>query len=121
MVRPLSRWLPLVMLGLACGPDPVAPVSVMALVQGPQGSYETRQVELQTISDIVSVQGTVATLQGGARIIVDGSDPLLAGGNLNEAQLVKVFTKNEGLTPRANFIEKSGVLWPADFHSWNMV
>jgi hypothetical protein len=112
-----------VLLAAACGPNPPAPVKVMGLALSGKGVYETRQLELKTITDMVAVKGSVATLTGGARIVIDGNDPLLQtnGGNLSDAQLKQVFVKGTGLEPRASYIEKSGILWPADFHTWNMV
>ena len=113
----------------SCSPETKPPVQVMALVRtagnssSPGGYYQATQVEIRTLSDAVAVKGSVATLVGGARIRVDGNDPLLMtnGGMLTDEQLANVFLKDEGSAPRASYIEKDGVLWPADFHTWNMV
>ncbi len=106
---------------LACAPATQPPVKVMALVLSKEGTYETRQVELQTVMDIVAMKGSVATLIGGARIVVDPNDPLLATPGLTDEQLAEVFLKGKGGEPKASYIDKNGVLWPADFHTWNMV
>lgn len=111
-------------LALACGPETRQPVDVMALVRSPQGgTYQPTHVQLRTLSDVVAMKGTVAHLVGGARIIVDPNDPLLQlnGGNLTEQQFADVFIKSKGAEPRASYVEKDGILWPADFHTWNMV
>ncbi|MBI3182230.1 MAG: hypothetical protein HYZ28_08810, partial [Myxococcales bacterium] len=107
----------------ACGPSRKPPVDVMGLVLGKNGAYETRQITLNSVSDILSLKGSVATLVGGARIVIDSSDPLLQinGGNLTDQQLLDVFVKGKGMDPRASYIDKNGLLWPADFHTWNMV
>jgi hypothetical protein len=109
------------LLAAACGPSSTAPVDVMALVVS-GGKYEARQVQLSTVRDVVALRGDVATLTGNARIIVDGTDPALQNpASLTEEQLSEIFVVGKGMAPRANYIEKDGVLWPADFHSWNMV
>lgn len=107
----------------ACGPQPQPPVSVMALALNKDGVYRSREVKLRTVADVVALRGSVATLWGGARIVVDPQDPLLQlnGGNLTDAQLAEVFLKGKGMEPRASYVEKEGTLWPADFHTWNMV
>ena len=121
-----ARCVTLATLGAlcACAPSPQPPVQVMALVRsgGSGGTYQPTQVALRTVTDPVALEGAVARLIGGARIDMDPADPLLAlnGGNLSDAQLEQVFVKEEGRSPRANFVSKDGVLWPADFHTWNL-
>jgi hypothetical protein len=126
MSSPARLWAAAVLAtGVACAPSPEAPVQVMALVRsgGSAGSYQPTQVSLRTVGDPVSLTGSVAQLIGGARIDVDPADPLLRlnGGNLNEEQIARVFVKDSGRDPRTSYVEKDGVLWPADFHSWNLV
>ncbi len=110
---------------LACGPNPKAPVKVMAIVPSVQGNYETRQVELNTIGSITALKGSVAELLGGARVVLDSTDPLqnVGGGidNMTDEQRYEVLVKGKGMDVRGNYIERAGVLWPADFHTWNMV
>jgi hypothetical protein len=121
---PMSRKLlaPLCLV-IACGPAARSPVDVMALVLNNEGAYQPKPVKLKTTSDPVALKGTAATLVGGARIVIDDKDPLLQvnGGNPTDAQLEDIFVKGKGGDPRASYIEKDGVLWPADFHTWNMV
>lgn len=109
--------------GAGCEPQRPAPVRVMALVQTNQGTFSPKEISLDTVSNIVALEGTAAKLIGGARIILNFSDPLIqaSGGNLSEDEIRQVFVKNLGLPPRAAYIEKNGVLWPTDFHTWNMV
>lgn len=106
-----------------CEPAQTTPVQTMALVLSNQGTYEPKQVTINTLSDAVAVKGSVLSLVGGARIVVDPNDPLLAtnGGNLTDEQLAQVFIKARGIPPRASYVERGNVLWPADFHTWNMV
>jgi hypothetical protein len=103
-----------------CAPDSSAPVKVSALVLTSNGEYAPKEVELKTITDIVSLNGTVADFRGGARIVLDSEDPDLQTANSPEA-FVNALLKEEGHDVRANYIQKDGVLWPADFHTWNMV
>lgn len=116
--------LPLLAL-LACGPNPKPPVKVMALLPSESGAFTTTQVELTTLSDATALKGSVAELLGGARVVVDPNDPLqnLNGGiqNQTDQQRYEVLVKDKGLDVRANYTERAGVLWPADFHTWNMV
>lgn len=106
-----------------CEPQRPAPVRVMALIQTNRGVYEPKEISLGTVRNIVSLEGPAATITGGARIIIDFSDQLISssGGNLSDEQIGAVFVKNRGLPPRASYVEKQGVLWPADFHTWNLV
>ncbi len=108
----------------ACGPvTKDGKAQVMALSLSSKGAYETRQVELTGLADVVALKGDAATLLGGARVVIDANDPLLQtnNGNLTDKQLEDVFMKSRGTEPRASYIDKQGVLWPADFHTWNMV
>jgi len=107
---------------LACGnPSPNAPLKgVMVLVPNADGIFEPQKQQLTTVSDISKLEGSVTTLIGGARMIWDDNDPKLqAATTIEEAR--KALFKKEGGSVRAQFIEKNGVLWPADFHSWAMV
>ena len=109
-------------LGLAagCAPETSAPVKVSALVLNSNGEYAPQDVELKTVSDIVSLNGLVADFRGGARIVLDSQDQDLANARTPEA-FVNALLKNEGHDVTASYINQDGVLWPADFHTWNMV
>lgn len=121
-MRTALRCLGPALLALAaCEPVKQPPVQVVAMVQGSDGIYAPATVELSTVRDIVALDGDAARLIGDARILVDPGDPLLTAGGLTDEQLRQVFVKQEGVAPRASYVEKEGVLWPADFHSWNMV
>ena len=109
-----------VLLVAACAPNPAAPVKVMAIVPSLTGAYETRQIELTTITSITRLQGSVVKLVGGVVVEINSADPQQMAARTEE-EYAKVLEKNGGADVRANFIDKSGVLWPADFHSWNMV
>lgn len=130
MIRPpvpSPAWLGLLAtsLVLACGPNPKAPVKVMALIPSAEGLLTQQQVELQTITNMTALAGQVAHLVGGVSVVLDNQDPLqnVGGGlpNQTEAQRWAGIVKNEGMPVRGHFIDKGGVLWPEDFHTWNMV
>ncbi|MBX5482871.1 MAG: hypothetical protein IRZ16_13675 [Myxococcaceae bacterium] len=114
---------------LACGPSTSQPVRVMALVRGagaegaPGGRYQPTEVQIGSLSDVVTLDGAVAYLVGGAQIYVSSQDPLLSinGGVTSDEQLADIYIKQDGNPPHASYVEKDGVLWPADFHTWNMV
>ncbi|MCP3064613.1 hypothetical protein LXT21_38160 [Myxococcus sp. K38C18041901] len=109
-------------LGLAagCAPDPSAPIKIRALVLSSNGQYIPEEVELKTVSDIVGLSGSVADLRGGARIVFDANDPDLNRATTPEA-FANALLKGEGRDVTASYITQDDVLWPADFHTWNMV
>ena len=119
------RSLGLLALMVACGPNPKPPVKVMALIPDEAGAFQTTQVELTTVANVTTLKGDVVTLVGGTQVVLDATDPLqqLNGGieNMTDAQRYEVLVKEKGGDVRAHFVDKSGVLWPADFHTWNMV
>lgn len=103
----------------ACEPSVTAPVKVMAIVPNNMGTYDTKQVELTTPDSVIHMTGKLLTLIGGAQIEFNPSDPQLSSVT-SEEQYSEVLLKNKGGSVRANFVDKSGVLWPSDFHSWGM-
>lgn len=108
---------------LGCGPNPPAPVRVMAVVPVESGSYETREVQLTTIANLTNLRGSIAELTGLNRVIIDPNDPLQRSGieNLTPEQRFEVLVKDKGVPVRGAFLERAGVQWPVDFHTWNMV
>ncbi|WP_224245577.1 hypothetical protein [Hyalangium gracile] len=104
----------------ACEPVPPDPVRVRALVLSSNGSYVTQEVTLTTVTDPFRMEGSVANLLGGARIISDSQDPEIQAAQTEE-QLANALIKSKGRPVSPNFIEQEGVLWPADFHTWNIV
>lgn len=127
MVRPLGAvaGIGFLLLGLGlvgCGPNP-KPARVMALVPDDTGELKPAQVELQTVTDLTTLRGAAIEFIGGAEALIDSSDSVfqLSGGPEADAQRYASFMKNRGMPVHANFIDKSGVLWPSDFHTWNMV
>jgi hypothetical protein len=97
----------------------------MALTPSESGAFQTTEVELTTVEDVVTLKGSVVNFVGSTRVVVDPNDPLqgLNGGlaNQSDAQRYEVLVKNKGGDVRAHYVDRSGVLWPADFHTWNMV
>ncbi len=109
----------------ACGPNPPAPVKVMALLPDETGAFTTGQVELTTVANVTTLKGDVVELVGGTRVVVDPNDATQqANGGIQfmtDAQRYEVIVKDKGGDVRAHYVDRSGVLWPADFHTWNMV
>lgn len=108
----------------ACEPTPSQEgVRVQALVLG-GGIYTPQEVTLTTLQNPVSMEGQVARFIGGARIQMDTTDRELASVTTEEG-LAAAIVKDRGRPVRANYItQRNGnqvVLWPADFHTWNMV
>jgi hypothetical protein len=113
----------LVLLAACSPPASDSPVAVQALVYS-GGKYSPQKVELSTINDIVRMEGTVAKMIGGARIVSDPEDPELAAAFSApdpEEAFAEALLKSEGRAVSANYIDHEGVLWPADFHTWNLV
>ncbi len=104
---------------LACGgPTPTPPVKMMAFIQAPDGVYKVQPVTLRTLKDVVEMKGDVASMTGNARIVLETT---VDYGTLTDAQLPEVLLKNTGGPARASYVEKDGLLWPVDFHTWGMV
>ncbi|HEY0092961.1 MAG TPA: hypothetical protein VGB96_01500, partial [Archangium sp.] len=108
-------------LTVSCAPPTQSPMKVRALVLSSNGEYAPTEVELKTITDIVAMEGTVAKLQGGAHIRLDPEDPEANAAQTDEAYLRAVL-KDVGRPVTASYnADATGVLWPADFHTWNLV
>ncbi|MFP2929537.1 hypothetical protein ACLESO_30930 [Pyxidicoccus sp. 3LG] len=103
-----------------CAPETSAPVKVSALVLNSNGEYAPQEVELKTITDIISLNGNVADFRGGARIVYDLQDQDLLNATTPEG-FAAALLKDSGHDVTASYIDQDGVLWPADFHTWNMV
>ncbi len=117
--RALLLLLPLV----ACGPNPAAPVKVMAVLPTRAGAFQITATELTTLTSLTALKGGAATIVGGARIVIDPNDPLFTATGasmLTDEQISKLVQKDYGQDVRANFIDREGTYWPADFHTWNM-
>ncbi|HYH95221.1 hypothetical protein [Hyalangium sp.] len=104
----------------ACEPVPQDPVRVRALVLSGNGSYITQEVTLNTLTDIIRMEGDVAKLIGGARIVLDSTDPEQQAASTEEG-FANALVQAEGRPVTANWITQDNVLWPADFHTWNLV
>ena len=109
-----------VFLALGCGPNPKAPVTIMALLYNNANKLGPRETQLETITNVVGLKGSVVNLVGGASIVIDPSDPAQQMA-VSDQQLIDALYRARGSEVHANLIDKSGVLWPADFHSWAMV
>ncbi|HEY0094700.1 MAG TPA: hypothetical protein VGB96_10260, partial [Archangium sp.] len=121
MVRKLTAAAALATLAASCAPETQTPVKVRALVLSSDGRYEPQEVELKTVTDIVSLEGEVVRLLGGASVRLDSNDPELQAATTEEA-LERALIKDEGRSVTASYItDDKGVLWPADFHTWNLV
>jgi hypothetical protein len=102
----------------ACQPNPKAPVTIMAMLVDNTNKLAPKQTQLQTVSSVVNLKGTVGDMVGGAVITVDPAKSL---NGLSDQQVADTLYSDRGGDVRADLIDKSGTLWPADFHSWNMV
>lgn len=95
----------------------------MVLRPSIDGGLATSRVELQTVIDLTTLKGTATDFVGGAQVLIDRENatyqPSLGPGS-NRAFSIAAM-KSTGIPVHASFIDQSGVLWPADFHSWNMV
>ncbi|HEX8820381.1 MAG TPA: hypothetical protein VF794_10680 [Archangium sp.] len=121
MVRKLTAAAALATLAASCAPETQTPVKVRALVLSSNGTYEPQEVELKTVKDIVTLEGQVVRLLGGANVRLDSNDPELQVATTEEA-LERALVKDEGRPVTASYItDAQGVLWPADFHTWNLV
>ncbi|QRO01171.1 hypothetical protein JRI60_20140 [Archangium violaceum] len=121
MVRKLTAAAALATLAVSCAPETQTPVKVRALVRSSDGQYAPLEVELKTVTDIVALEGTVIRFQGGANIRLDSRDPEAQAATTDEA-LERALVKEEGHRVTASYIaDEAGVLWPADFHTWNLV
>ncbi|HCF56781.1 MAG TPA: hypothetical protein DFS52_02130 [Myxococcales bacterium] len=106
----------------ACGPSGSPPVDVVALVFNPQtGRYEPRQVQLTTPTDLVEMKGPILEFHGGASFDYDANDPALANAGSDAAKISEAMTKDKGSPVKVAYIDREGVLVPADFHSLNIV
>ncbi|MFT3709428.1 MAG: hypothetical protein QM817_17460 [Archangium sp.] len=126
MARPFSLlFLTLVAVSTSCGPNPKPPVKVMAMVPDESGAFTTTQVELTTVGNMTSLSGDVIKLVGGTRVVLDPNDPTqqINGGiqNMPDDQRYDILVRDKGGDVRGHYVDKSGVLWPDDFHTWNMV
>lgn len=117
--------LGLLTLCAGCGPNPPAPVKVMALVPDENGAFQQLPVELTTLTDATALKGTALSLIGSTRVVIDPNDPLQQAnggiGAMTDDERYEVIVKGKGGDVRAHYVDRSGTLWPADFHTWNMV
>ena len=117
----------LLLLASACGPSSSAPVKVMVLHQENNGAYAPKEQELRTVADVVGLHGAAVRLIGGAKIVFNEQELATLeqqSGGLTAQQFEEAFyatvVKSRGGPMRASYLEQNGVLWPTDFHSWNM-
>lgn len=103
----------------ACEPPAVSPTPVMVIARDANGQYRPQQVQVNTFTRPVTLEGTAARFLGAARLIEDMDDPAVASATTYE-QLANALLKNEGSPVRAHLYNRDGVMWPADLHSWNM-
>jgi len=121
MVRKLTAAAALATLTVSCAPPTQTPMKVRALVLSSNGEYAPTEVELKTITDIVAMEGTVLKVIGSAHIRMDSQDPEANAAQTDEAYLRAVL-KDTGRRVTASYnADTAGVLWPADFHTWNLV
>lgn len=103
----------------ACEPPAVSPTPLMVIARDANGQYRPTQVQVNTFTRPVTLEGTAAKFVGAARIVEDPEDPAIQSATTYD-QLVDALLKNEGTPVRAHLYNQGGVMWPADYHSWNM-
>ncbi len=106
----------LVGLFISCAPETNVPVDIIVLDYNyNKAAYEPKQVQLETVTDIVAMEGKATSMIGGAELSFDvdvsGSD---VESYLNAIQI------EPGKKVKVSFMENDGVLIPADFHSLNI-
>lgn len=105
---------------VSCAPETRQPMKVRALVLSSNGEYVSTEVELKTVTDVVSLEGQTARFVGSARIELNGNDPEVQAATTEEA-LRKAMTKDSGRSITVSYLtDVQGVLTPEDFHSWNV-
>jgi len=107
----------------ACGPNVQPPVKIMALLYSNAGKLQPTETQLDTVANITALKGNVINMVGGGALFIDAEDPAQRGitDQSTDQQVYDAFVKSRGGAVHANLVDKSGVLWPADFHSWAMV
>lgn len=110
------------LIALGCAPNPQAPVNIMALLYNNANKLGPRQTTLDTVQNVTALKGSVVNLVGSGGITLDPMDArqqnLLS---LSDDELKDTLFTSRGGDVHANLIDKGGVLWPGDFHSWAMV
>ena len=120
MLRTVNAAAALLLLA-SCAPATEEKMKVRALVIHSRGTgYAPEEVTLTTVTDIVAMEGKVARMIGGASIRVDSQDPELINAPTEKA-FGEAMIKGSGSSVKARYINHDGVLWPADFHTWNIV
>jgi hypothetical protein len=115
----------LAMVGLcaSCEPATSGPVNIMAILYDTSNQLGPQQTTLTTLGNISHLKGIPGNMVGGAQIIIDSSNPLQQQDltTLSDEQIADALYSDRGGDVRADLVDRGGVLWPADFHSWNMV
>jgi hypothetical protein len=120
----MRKLVALAMVGLcaSCEPATSGPVNIMAILYDQSNQLGPQQTTLTTLGNISHLKGIVGNMVGGAQIIIDPNNPAQANLlGLSDEQIADALYTDRGGDVRADLIDKGGVLWPADFHSWNMV
>jgi hypothetical protein len=92
---------------------------MMVLLQETDGHFRPHEVQLTTLTRAVTLEGGAVRLIGGARVESDPADPAMQHVTTAE-ELRAVLVKDDGHGVRAQYVTRDGVLWPTDFHSWNL-
>ena len=106
-------------LGSSCEPPTPPATRMMVLLQESDGLYRPHEVQVTTLTNVVTLEGGAVRLIGGARVEWDPDDRALMEAT-NVEQLRAALVKDEGRGVRAQYVDRAGVLWPMDFHSWNL-
>lgn len=109
----------LAIMASACEPPATSPTPMMVIARNADGQYRPQQVQVRTLTRPVTLEGTTARFLGGARFIEDIDDPAVQSAT-TIGEYIDAITKDAGSPVKAHLYDQNGVLWPSDFHSWNL-
>ncbi len=105
-----------------CGPSAEnAPDVVVLAFNDVTRRYEPRSVKLETVTDLVALEGQAARLTGGAEFDLLKLGPVCDALQLGDTETVKTaITLDEGTGVHVSYVERGEELIPSDFHSLNL-
>src|SRR5690606_11399001 len=106
----------------ACGPSAEnAPDVVVLAFNDTTRKYEPRAVKLETLTDLVSLEGSAARITGSAEFDLARMLGVCEALQLGDTETVRTaITLDEGTGVHVSYIERDGTLIPADFDSLNL-
>lgn len=115
------RSVALAALFAACAPDSDAPDVVVLAFNDTTRTYEPRKVKLETVTDVVTLEGQVAKITASAEFNLLALNGVCTALELGDTETVRTaITRDEGARVHVSYIERDGELIPSDFHSLNL-